>query len=137
LNPFPAHYTCDGANASMPLSWSQLPANTAEVDVFLFNLQAVHGKLIDDWAVAGLKPTLHGLPAGKLPPGAIVGRNSFGQTRWSVCPPKGKSVRYAFLLYALPKRIPVKPGFAATKLREIALHTAESAGLLAGSYKRA
>jgi phosphatidylethanolamine-binding protein (PEBP) family uncharacterized protein len=136
LSPIPARYTCDGANESLPLSWSQLPANTVEVDVFLFNLLPVHGKLIDDWAVAGLKPKLHGLSAGKLPPGAIVGRNSFGHTGWSVCPHKGPSVRYAFLLYALPKRVRARPGFNAEKLRATALHVAESAGLLAGTYKR-
>ena len=136
LDPISARYTCDGANVSPPISWSQIPASTAEIDLFLFNLAPVHGKLFADWAVAGLKPTLHQLSAGRLPPGAIVGRNSLGQTRYSLCPPKGPGLHYAFLLYALPKRIPVKPGFDAEKLREKALHTAESAGLLGLSYTR-
>jgi phosphatidylethanolamine-binding protein (PEBP) family uncharacterized protein len=136
LDPISAHYTCDGADVSPPISWSHVPSNTVEIDLFLFNLAPVHNKLYADWAVAGLSPKLRGLSAGQLPPGAIVGRNSRGQTTYSLCPPKGPLVRYAFLMYALPKKIPVSPGFNTETLREKALHTAESAGLLGLSYKR-
>jgi phosphatidylethanolamine-binding protein (PEBP) family uncharacterized protein len=136
LDPIPARYTCDGSNTSPPISWSHVPPNTAEIDLFLFNLAPVHGKLFANWAVAGLSPKLHGLSAGQLPSGAILGRNSHGQVAYSLCPAKGPTVRYAFLMYALPKKIPVQPGFNAEALREKALHTAESAGLLGLSYKR-
>jgi len=136
LDPLSARFTCDGANISPPVAWGHLPSNTAEVDLFLFNLAPVHGKLFANWAVAGLSPKLRGVSAGRLPAGAIVGRNSYGQVGYSVCPPKGPSVRLAFLLYALPKKISVRPGFNAETLREKALHVAESAGLLGASYKR-
>jgi phosphatidylethanolamine-binding protein (PEBP) family uncharacterized protein len=136
LDPISAHYTCDGANISPPISWSHVPSNTAEIDLFLFNLAPVHGKLFANWAVAGLSPKLRGLSAGQLPAGAILGRNSHGQVAYSLCPAKGPAVRYAFLLYALPRKIPVSTGFDAEKLREKALHEAESAGLLGLSYKR-
>ncbi|HEV3072648.1 MAG TPA: YbhB/YbcL family Raf kinase inhibitor-like protein [Solirubrobacteraceae bacterium] len=132
-----AHYTCDGANVPPPISWSHVPPNTAEIDLFLFDLSPVHGKLFASWAVAGISPKLRGLSAGQLPAGAILGRNSHGQTGYSLCPPKGPAVRYAFLMYALPKKIPVSPGFDAEKLREKALHVAASAGLLGASYKHA
>lgn len=136
LDPISAHFTCDGANTSPPISWSHVPSNTAEIDLFLFNLAPVHGKLFANWAVAGLSPKLRSLSAGRLPAGAILGRNSHGQVAYSLCPAKGPAVRYAFLMYALPKKIPVSPGFNAEALREKALHTAESAGLLGLSYKR-
>jgi phosphatidylethanolamine-binding protein (PEBP) family uncharacterized protein len=136
LNPIAIRYTCDGSNISPPISWSQIPAHTAELDLFVFNFLPVGGKLFADWALAGLSPTLHGLAAGQTPAGAIVGRNSFGQMRYSLCPPKGTNTRFAFLLYALPQRIPAKPGFNAEALREQALHSSEQAGLLAFSYKR-
>jgi phosphatidylethanolamine-binding protein (PEBP) family uncharacterized protein len=136
LDPISAHYTCDGANVSPPVSWSHVPPNTQEIDLFLFNLAPVHGKLFANWAVAGLSPKLHGLSAGQLPAGAVLGRNSHGQVAYSLCPAKGPAVRYAFLMYALPKKIPVSTGFDAEKLREKALHAAESAGLLGLSYKR-
>jgi phosphatidylethanolamine-binding protein (PEBP) family uncharacterized protein len=136
LNPISARYTCDGADISLPISWSKIPPHTAEIEVFVFNFLPVGGKLFPDWAVAGLKPSLHGLSAGQLPAGAIVGRNGFGQTRYSICPAKGTNTRFAFLVYALPHRIAVRPGFNANALREKALHSAEHAGLLAFSYKR-
>ncbi len=104
--------------------------------LFIFNFLPVGGKLFADWAVAGLSPSLHGLAAGQLPAGAIVGRNGRGQTRYSLCPAKGANTRFAFLLYALPQRVAAKPGFDANALREQALHTAEHAGLLAFSYRR-
>jgi phosphatidylethanolamine-binding protein (PEBP) family uncharacterized protein len=136
LDPLPAQYTCDGANVSPPITWGHLPSNTAEVDLFLFNLAPVHNKLFANWAVAGLSPKLSGVSAGRLPAGAIVGRNSYGQVGYSLCPPRGPVVRLAFLMYALPKKIPVGTGFNAEALREKALHTAESAGLLGASYMR-
>lgn len=136
LDPIPAHFTCDGANVSPPVTWGHLPSNTAEVDLFLFNLAPVNGKLFANWAVAGLSPKLSGVSAGQLPAGAIVGHNSYGQVGYSLCPPKGPAVRYAFLVYALPKKIPVATGFNPEALREKALHTAESAGLLGASYRR-
>jgi phosphatidylethanolamine-binding protein (PEBP) family uncharacterized protein len=136
LNPISAAYTCDGADTSLPISWSKVPPNTAEIEVFVFNFLPVGGKLFPDWAVAGLSPSLHGLSAGQLPAGAIVGRNGFGQTRYSICPAKGSNTRFAFLVYAVPRRIAVKPGFDADALREKALHEAEHAGLLAFSYRR-
>jgi len=136
LNPISVRYTCDGADTSLPISWSKIPPHTAEIVVFVFNFLPVGGKLFPDWAVAGLSPSLHGLSAGQLPAGAIVGRNGFGQTRYSICPAKGSNTRFAFLVYALPQRIAVKPGFDADALREKALHAAEHAGLLAFSYRR-
>jgi phosphatidylethanolamine-binding protein (PEBP) family uncharacterized protein len=136
LSPIAKRYTCDGSETTPQISWGKLPANTKEVDLFLFNLLPVHGKLVDDWAVAGLKPKQSGVAAGHLPAGAILGRNSFGHVGYTVCPPKGQTVKYAFLVYALPKRISAKPGFNPEQLREKALHTAEFAGLLGASYTR-
>lgn len=136
LNPIAATYTCDGANISPPISWSQIPPHTVELQLFVFNFLPVGGKLFADWAVAGLSPSLHGLSAGKLPAGAIVGTNSHGQARYNVCPAKGANTRFAFLLYALPQHLAAKPGFDANAMREQALHTAGSAGLLAFSYRR-
>jgi phosphatidylethanolamine-binding protein (PEBP) family uncharacterized protein len=136
LNPISATYTCDGADISPPIGWSQIPPHTVELQLYVFNFLPVGGKLFADWALAGLSPSLHGLAAGRVPAGAIVGRNGHGQTRYSLCPAKGANTRFAFLLYALPQRIAAKPGFDANALREQALHTAEHAGLLAFSYRR-
>lgn len=136
LSPIAARYTCDGADISPQLHWSGVPADTKEIELYLFNFLPVHGKLVASWAVAGLSPRLHGLPTGSLPPGAILGRNSNGHIGYSLCPARGKEVRLAFLMYALPEKVPVKAGFDAEALRAKSLHIAKSAGLLGVGYKR-
>jgi hypothetical protein len=103
----------------------------------VFNLGLVNGKSFGDWAVAGLKPNLHGLSAGRLPAGAIVGRNDFGKLGYSICPAKGAPVRYVFVLYAVPHKIAVKPGFNADDLRKKSGNAATHGAILGFTYKRA
>lgn len=137
LDPLPPRYTCDGANVSLPLSWSQVPAGTREVDLFVVSALPVKGKFRVAWALAGLRPSVHQLTAGAVPVGVIVGRNSFGQNKYSLCPPKGSTARYAVLLYAVPRRVAVKPGFDAEALFEGKLvHIAPSEGEMSFVYKR-
>jgi phosphatidylethanolamine-binding protein (PEBP) family uncharacterized protein len=135
----PLRYTCDGAGTSPPLHWAGVPSGTAELFVFISNLEAKApggGELIS-WAVAGLKPPLTGISAGKLPAGAVVGRNSFGQTRYTLCPPKGSPVQhYVVVVYAVLHPLSVKPGFAADAVFKTVSHTAEYSGLAGYSYKR-
>jgi phosphatidylethanolamine-binding protein (PEBP) family uncharacterized protein len=137
LKPIPPRYTCDGSNISLPLSWSKVPRGTAEVDVFVLSALPVKGKFVVAWGVTGLSPRLHKLSSTHLPPGAVVGRNSFGQQRYSVCPPKGSTGQYAVLLYALPHKVAVKSGFDPETLVEYRLvHVAASQGELFFSYSR-
>jgi phosphatidylethanolamine-binding protein (PEBP) family uncharacterized protein len=132
----PARYTCDGANTPPPLRWSNIPAGARELVLIIPYVDRARKEYRYDWAVAGLKPTLHGLSAGKLPPGAIVGRNSDGQTRYSVCPPEGVSQGSGILLYALPHHIALKPGFQAKALFERANNEAVGHALIEFLYKR-
>jgi phosphatidylethanolamine-binding protein (PEBP) family uncharacterized protein len=121
------------------LQWAGVPSGTAELVLFISNLEAKApggGELIS-WAVAGLKPTLNGISAGSLPAGAIVGRNSFGQTRYTLCPPKGSPIQhYAVVLYAMQHPVAAQPRFAANVLSKTVAHTATYSGLTGFSYKR-
>jgi phosphatidylethanolamine-binding protein (PEBP) family uncharacterized protein len=133
----PVRYTCDGADTSPPVKWGAIPAGTAELGLFVLDNEAETGKTPVYWGVMGLQPTLKGVSAGKLPPGAIVGRNSFGQTRYTVCPAKSAGTRhYAVALLALPSAVAAKPGFNANALFKTVLHTAEYGGLAVFAYKR-
>jgi phosphatidylethanolamine-binding protein (PEBP) family uncharacterized protein len=134
----PVRYTCDGAGMSPPLHWGVIPKGTAELALFILGND---GESADNpriyWAVAGLQPTLKGVSAGRLPPGAIVGRNSLGQSGYTICPAKGHGLRhYAVALLALPRSIAVPPGFNANALFERMKHTAEYGGLTGFTYKR-
>jgi phosphatidylethanolamine-binding protein (PEBP) family uncharacterized protein len=124
---------------SPPLQWTGVPGGMAELILFISNLEAKApggGELIS-WAVAGLKPTLTGISAGKLPAGAIVGRNSFRQTRYTLCPPKGSPVQhYIVVVYALRHPVATQPGFAANVLSKTVSHKAAYSGLAGFSYKR-
>lgn len=135
----PVRYTCDGAGTSPPLRWTAIPTGTTELVLFISDAEGTApggGELIS-WAVAGLKPTLGGVAAGTLPAGAIVGRNSFGKTGYTLCPPRGSQVQhYLVVLYALRHPISAQPGFAADTFSKEAAQAAEDEGLTGFSYKR-
>jgi len=131
----PAIYTCDGKGTSPALRWHGVPQGTAELVIFAMNIQPLEGKLFFDWAVAGLSPDLTEIEAGKLPKGAIVGRNSFGKADYEVCP-EGGGETYMFTVFALPKKLSVAPGFDPSALRREVLGASGNVGLLALSYTR-
>jgi phosphatidylethanolamine-binding protein (PEBP) family uncharacterized protein len=130
-----ARYTCDGQNISPAVSWSELPPGAAEVVVVILHLGRT--AFTFDWAIAGLSPKLHGLPAGSVTRGAVIGRNSAGHNGYFLCPAKGKSVRYGILVYALPHKLQVAPGFNPQKMVEQASSERITRGVLEFTYRRA
>jgi phosphatidylethanolamine-binding protein (PEBP) family uncharacterized protein len=110
LVALPVTYTCDGKDTWPELRWQGVPPGTAELTLFAMNVQPVEGKLFFDWAVAGLDPGLESIAAGRLPNEAVVGRNSFGKSGYSICPAES-SETYMFALYALPRRLSPARGF--------------------------
>jgi phosphatidylethanolamine-binding protein (PEBP) family uncharacterized protein len=131
----PAEYTCDGKGTSPALRWQGVPQGTAEQVLFVMNAQPVGGKLFFDWAVAGLSPELEEIEAGKLPKGAVVGRNSFGKTSYEICPDGGGET-YMFTLFALPEKLSPSQGFEPLDLRKAVAGASGNVGLLALSYAR-
>lgn len=129
----PAEYTCHGKGTSPALRWHGVPPGTAELVLFAMNIQPVDGKLFFDWAVAGLSPGLEEIEAGKLPKGAVAGRNSFGKTGYEICPESGGET-YMFTLFALPRKLSPSQGFDPIALRKAAGGSSGNAGLLALSY---
>jgi hypothetical protein len=102
-SPIPADHTCDGANVSPPLSWSGVPASTAELALTMTDPDArgfVH------WVVTGIDPAITALAAGGVPETATEGRNDSSEFGWTgPCPPPGAAHRYVFTLYALNEGI--------------------------------
>ncbi|HSZ68921.1 MAG TPA: YbhB/YbcL family Raf kinase inhibitor-like protein [Solirubrobacteraceae bacterium] len=132
----PSRYTCDGKDISPPLRWREIPPGTSELMLDVLKTKPVNGQLYFAWAVTGLKPTLPGLNAGKLPAGAIVGTNSAGHRGYHLCQPKGTDEGYVIALFALPHHIAAKPGFNAAALRLTAEHTAKYQALYIVNYER-
>jgi phosphatidylethanolamine-binding protein (PEBP) family uncharacterized protein len=133
-NTIAREYTCHGANHSPPLRWHGIPSNTRELALFVMSVDPVAGKLFFDWAVGGLSPSIKELEAGKLPAGAVAGRNGYGNTSYSICPSGGKQESYVFVLYALPSSLSPKAGFDPMTLRKEAIHLSRHTGLLVGNY---
>jgi phosphatidylethanolamine-binding protein (PEBP) family uncharacterized protein len=135
----PSRFTCDGADESPPLEWGEVPAGTRELALLAFGLKPSgggHFGVSVEWAVAGLNPALHHVPAGKLPSGAHLGSRSDGKSRYSICPAKGESGLYQFTLYAVPASVTIPSEFTGLEvLSEIGAETAPYAAKARGSFE--
>ena len=97
----PIQYTCDGENVSPPLQWSDVPEGAAEMVLLFEDLDGPGGSQVY-WVVFGLDPASGGLEEGKVPTGAVGGKNDYGRTDWAgPCPPVGRAHRFVFTLLAL------------------------------------
>jgi Raf kinase inhibitor-like YbhB/YbcL family protein len=121
----PAKFTCDGDNVSPPLTWSNVPAEAAEVGIVVTDPDAqgfVH------WVIARIDASITGIAEGEVPQGAVQGRNDTGSVGWfGPCPPSGTH-SYVFTLYAADSPVIVDPDTppldAAAALQESAIATA-------------
>jgi phosphatidylethanolamine-binding protein (PEBP) family uncharacterized protein len=135
----PAEFTCSGKNITPPVQWANVPSNTSELALFLLELghtqraagESLKASVTVKWAVRGIKPTLSGFPAGKLPAGAVTGR-----ARYSICPSKGTTAQYMFRLYALPSPVAVKPGTSDLALFKQINKASSTAGYFVTEDKR-
>jgi Raf kinase inhibitor-like YbhB/YbcL family protein len=105
----PTAYTCEGKDASPPLSWSGVPASARALALVVDDPDAPDPKapkgVFVHWVVYNLPPSTNGLPEavhrGSLPAGASEGMNDMKKTGYfGPCPPVGRH-RYFFKLYAL------------------------------------
>lgn len=132
----PKRYTCNGADDSLPVRWSHIPPAIAELAIFVVNLQPLHGRIFFDWAVVGLGPASHGIAAGRLPAGAVVGRNSFGNVGYSICPSKGTHEEgFVVRVLALPHALTITRGFDPESVYREAERSATAVGLAGGRYQ--
>ncbi len=112
----PARYTCAGRDTPPPLEWGVVPKNTGELALFVVGYVPEPATktyaLSIEWAVAGLSPTLHRLTTERLPFGAFAGVATGGKRTYSICPKRGVSEHYQFLLFAVPSTSAISPRFA-------------------------
>ena len=116
-NALLARYTCRGEDRSPRIFWQSLPGAIKEVVVLVRVLQKTG--LQTAWAVAGLSPQRREIREGETPAGAVVGRNSSGQTRYNLCPAKGLPGLAIFTVLGLPFRAKLQPGFPPSALAPI------------------
>jgi len=134
-------YTCDGADVSPPLTWTEPPSGTKGFALIADDPDAPMGTWVH-WVVydlpVGARQLAEGVPKQEtLPDGTKQGSNDFRRIGYGgPCPPTGPVHRYFFKLYAVDKKIGLPPG--ATKqqvLEAIKDHTLGQAELI-GTYQR-
>jgi Raf kinase inhibitor-like YbhB/YbcL family protein len=103
----PPEYTCEGADRSPAVNWSDLPEGTAEVALVVTDLTA--GEYVH-WIAFGLDPAAGGVAEGaaaSLPSQAV---NGFGNATYGgPCPPSGTHT-YRFTVYALGQQLEIPSG---------------------------
>jgi Raf kinase inhibitor-like YbhB/YbcL family protein len=111
----PKKFTCDGADVSPELSWAEAPQGTQSFALIADDPDAPSGTWTH-WVLFDLPSTADSLPEGmskidELPGGERQGRNDFRKIGYNgPCPPPGKPHRYFYRLYALDRKLDLKPG---------------------------
>jgi Raf kinase inhibitor-like YbhB/YbcL family protein len=96
----PRLHTCDGADLSPSLEWSDPPSATGSFGLLMEDPDAPDGTWTH-WILWDLPAGSRNLPQGGTRIG-IAGTNDFGKSGYGgPCPPPGKPHRYYFRLFAL------------------------------------
>ena len=117
----PEKFTCDGADISPELTWTEPPSGTKALALIMDDQDAPQGTFVH-WVLYDLPPDTCNLGEGlardrQLANGARHGRNDFGRIGYGgPCPPKGAPHRYVFKLYALDAKVNLKAGASGSAL---------------------
>ena len=97
----PAKFTCEGANISPELRWSEAPINTKSFALIVDDPDAPVGTFTH-WVLFDVPADRASLAEGASAIG-VAGKNDFGRAGYGgPCPPRGHGPhRYYFTLYAL------------------------------------
>lgn len=112
--PVPVEYTCDGADQSPPLQWTDSPRNTRSFALIADDPDAPGGTFVH-WVLYNIPASATFLEENQpaddmLDNGASQGVNDFKNTGYGgPCPPSGMH-RYFFKLYALDEVLKSKEG---------------------------
>ena len=137
----PKKYTCDGPDVSPALSWTGAPPNTQSFALIMDDPDAPAGTWVH-WVLFNLPSDAKNLAEGvakqeQLPNGARQGLNDFRKIGYGgPCPPPGKPHRYFFKLYALDKKLDLKPGATKAEVEAALKGHVLAQGELMGRYGR-
>jgi len=137
----PRKFTCQGADLSPALAWTDAPAGAQSFALIVDDPDAPAGTWVH-WVAYDLPAATHQLPEGvakiaQIAGGGTQGINDFGNLGYGgPCPPAGNAHRYFFKLYALKAKLDLKPG--ASKKQVVQAMQGQVLGevQLVGKYRR-
>ena len=139
----PKQYTCEGADISPPLTWSNAPSGTKSFALIVDDPDAPDPRAPKmtwvHWVLQNIPADAHGLAedAGQhgLPAGAVQGLNDWKRPGYGgPCPPIGQH-RYVMKLYALDTTLPGDRPTKAQLLEAMQGHILAQAQLI-GTYQK-
>ena len=136
----PAQHTCDGADVSPPLQWSDAPDGTQEFAIICHDPDAplikpaTYGFV--HWVVYGIPGTANGLVEGSTD--YVSGSTDFGSDVYGgPAPPPGHGTHhYFFWLLALDSESGLEPGLTMWELLEKVEPNVVGMNRLVGTYSR-
>jgi Raf kinase inhibitor-like YbhB/YbcL family protein len=140
----PRKYTCQGADVSPPLSWTDVPSGAKSLVLIVDDPDAPDPKAPKmtwvHWVLYDLPPGEGGLPEGvaqsALPAGARGGLNDWKRTGYGgPCPPIGRH-RYFHKLYALDVVLGDLAHPTKTKLEAAMKGHVQAEAELVGTYQK-
>ena len=111
----PARFAYKGQNIFPELRIENVPANARSLVLIVDDPDSPSG-LWTHWLVWNLPANTTSILEGKLPSGAIEGKNSFGHVRYDGPAPPSGTHRYFFHLYALDITVSLPAGSDRTAL---------------------
>ena len=132
----PQVYSCDGANHSPALHWSEPPAGTKSFALVIDDPDAPNGTF-RHWGVFDIPASARGIAAGQHL-GTEVNNDGGKPGYTGPCPPRGNGVHhYHFKLFALGvDKLGLKPDAKVADVEKAASAHAIAQGELVGTYER-
>ena len=129
----PPEHTCDGADRSPPLAWSDIPDGTEAFAIIVTDPDA--GGFVH-WVLTDVHGDRRELAVGEGDDVGVPGRNGFGRSGWGgPCPPSGQH-RYEFTIYALDAPLELGTDPTADEVLSALADRSLGEGQLTGVYSR-
>jgi Raf kinase inhibitor-like YbhB/YbcL family protein len=131
--------TCEGADRSPPISWTDVPDGTAELAVVFVDLDVSgdDGRPFLHWLVTGIDPSVASFAGGDVPPGAREHMSSFGDAAYGgPCPPGGEEHRYELTVHALNQPLDLADDTAAAEVVDRIMELTIDSATVVGSFSR-
>jgi Raf kinase inhibitor-like YbhB/YbcL family protein len=137
----PVRYTCDGEDASPPLSWAEPPPGVQSLALIVDDPDAPAGTWVH-WVLFNLPVSTRALPESLPADGTVAEGGLHGINGWQKlgyggpCPPKGSTHRYFFKLYALDTTLELGAGASKGDVEKAMAGHILAEGQLVGQYGR-